>query len=134
MIDRILDTLITWYVRDWLCIPAPAAHRPQPLPPKPVKRPTIEDRVKFTSQGIPYKEIQPEGCEATAWKILGQGEQKPGSIEEAQIAAAKAKGFAVDTVLKVYRAWQEGNSQSQIAKIAGVSLHTVKAITPCFKK
>lgn len=133
LIERIID----FYVHQWLGIPR-AVTGPLALPVvQPVKqpKPAQDSGIKFTERGIPYREIVPEDGADRAWQILGQPEQR-GTVDatQEQIEAATKKGFAVDTILKVYRLWKEGRNQAEIAKIAGVSLPTVKGITPHFRK
>lgn len=134
---RFTDRIIDFWVHTWLGIPR-AVTGPLALPVvQPVKppKPAQDNGIKFTERGIPYREIAPEDGADRAWQILGQPEQRStADATQDQIKAAAEKGFAVDTILKVYRLWKEGRSQAEIAKIAGVSLPTVKGITPHFKR
>lgn len=133
---NLTERIIDFWVHTWLGIPR-AVTGPLALPVQPVKppKPAQNNGIKFTERGIPYREITPDDGADRAWQILGQPEQRSTvDATQEQIKSAIKKGFAVDTVLKIYRLWKEGRSQPEIAKMAGVSLPTVKGITPHFKK
>lgn len=104
-----------------------------PAQRKVVNRP-VTNEIKRTKTGIPYREITPEGKEASAWLIINEtGPKNIAAATDQEIQDAVNKGFAVDTVLAIKRLWAEGLSQAEIAHKARLSISTVKKITPIFK-
>lgn len=131
--ERITDVYLHWWLGLPRPIPGPLAYAKAPeVKVEPVK---TDGNVKYTTQGIPYKEIPPEGCESTAWQIITDAIPKGSAVlQTSEQVAAREQGFAVDTIVKVKRLWAEGLKQAQIAKRAGVSISTVKKLTATFSK
>lgn len=113
------------------------------LPDPPVKvvakQPAPKTEIKYTAKdGLPYIEEKPAGNEVSVWNMIttetakSAGRSKLGTSDE--IAAGIAKGFSAETVALVRLHWTDGKTQAAIAKAAGLSLDTVKKITPIFSK
>lgn len=111
---------------------------PDPVKPRAQKPAPVSTGVKFTPGGVAYVEAKPEGQEVSAWTILNAqnigaaGRSKLGTEDE--IAAGVARGFSAETVALVRMHWADNKPQAAIAKATGLSLDTVKKITPVFKK
>jgi hypothetical protein len=129
--------LTDWYLHWWLGLPQPTdgpqqCSRPKEPEMKPHK---IDDRVKYTTQGIAYREEQPEGCEVSAWQVVSYKAGKGNSaLMDAEQVAGRQKGFNVDTMRKVKALWAEGITQSEIVRRSGYSMSTVKKLCAGFSK
>lgn len=116
------------------------AQAPLPAPPeKRVANPVqVKAEIKYTVDGVPYVEADLTGSEVSAWNLInadtakGVGRSKLGTSDE--ISEGVAKGFSAETVAIVRLHWSDGKKQAAIAKATGLSLDTVKKITPIFSK
>ena len=113
---------------------------PLPAPPeKRVAKPVqVETGIKYTVDMQPYREGKPTGNEVSVWNMItpetakAAGRSELGTDDE--LAAGVDRGFSAETVALVRLHWSAGKKQAVIAKATGLSLDTVKKITPIFSK
>ena len=112
------------------------------LPDPPAQRkpaaPAPSSGIKYTIDGIPYVEQKPEGHEVSSWNLINAdtaksaGRSKLGT--DAEIAEGVRRGFSAETVALVRLHWADNKKQAAIAKATGLSIDTIKKITPIFSK